>query len=246
MKAWYEQAFGAHYLKLYAHRDRREAESVLELVFPGSSIDGRLVADVACGAGRYLSALIDKGARVVGLDLSVDLLGEARAKFPGAILVRCDMRRLPLGNASVDWALSLFTSFGYFDSREEHRSLMVELSRVSRTGVVLDVPNPAPLQSKLVEETRRETEDYQVVERRHLEKNPLRVVKKVSLQHKESGKSLEYQERVMLFSEGELREMAVDAGLEVERLWGAYDGSPYRPKESQRLILRLRQSREGR
>lgn len=53
-----------------------------------------LVLDVGCGAGRDLAWLAAQGARVVGGDLSVGMLAQARQHGAGR-LVRLDMRRLP-------------------------------------------------------------------------------------------------------------------------------------------------------
>ena len=43
--------------------------------------------DLACGAGRYTRILHERGAHVVGLDLSVVLLAEARRQGVAAPLV---------------------------------------------------------------------------------------------------------------------------------------------------------------
>jgi SAM-dependent methyltransferase len=40
------------------------------------------ILDAACGAGRYLPALLEKGHTVVGIDQSQGMLSRAKAKFP--------------------------------------------------------------------------------------------------------------------------------------------------------------------
>jgi cyclopropane fatty-acyl-phospholipid synthase-like methyltransferase len=40
------------------------------------------ILDAACGAGRYLSMLLEKGHTVVGIDQSQGMLSRAKAKFP--------------------------------------------------------------------------------------------------------------------------------------------------------------------
>lgn len=68
----------------------------LEVLGP---LDGRMVADVGCGSGRYLDALRDAGARVVGVDLSVGML----AGVPDApALIAADAQALPLIDASLE------------------------------------------------------------------------------------------------------------------------------------------------
>ena len=64
---------------------------------------GRRVLDLGCGKGRFARALSEKGASVVGLDLSAAMLDEAT----GIDRVRASARRLPFGPASFDGALAV-------------------------------------------------------------------------------------------------------------------------------------------
>jgi SAM-dependent methyltransferase len=66
----------------------------------------RRVLDLGCGPGRDIDGLLRLGCRVVGLDLSVGMLREARRRLPTALLLRADLRRPPLATASLDgvWA----------------------------------------------------------------------------------------------------------------------------------------------
>ena len=42
-----------------------------------------IILDAACGAGRYLPFLIEKGHSIMGIDQSQGMLAHAKAKFPG-------------------------------------------------------------------------------------------------------------------------------------------------------------------
>lgn len=46
-------------------------------------VAGRLVLDLGCGTGRHTLALADRGARIVALDQSPEMLARARAKLVG-------------------------------------------------------------------------------------------------------------------------------------------------------------------
>ena len=107
---WFEESFGERYLRLYAHRDQVEASTALDTLFPEHSLAGRTVLDLACGAGRYLKVLHERGAEVVGLDLSEVLLAEARRNGIEAPVVRGDMRYLPFSRGRFDLTVSMFTS----------------------------------------------------------------------------------------------------------------------------------------
>ena len=242
--SWFESAFGQRYLRLYAHRDREEAERALSMLFPGHALAGRRVLDLACGPGRYLRVLYERGARAVGIDLSADLLAEARRIFEAVPanppLVRGDMRWLPFRDETFDLTLSMFTSFGYFETREQHADLAREIGRVTRTLVVVDVPNPVVLARDLVPESERRVDGVVVRERRHLEEDPRRVVKTIEVIDADRGVTERYEERVMLFSPGELADLFAAAGFDLERVAGGYEGEEFRPEQSGRIVARLR------
>ncbi len=102
-------------------------ERILEPLLPDPS--GKLVLDVACGTGRWLSKLRPRGARaVVGVDLSWAMLSRAAAK-PGlrGSLVLGDARALPLPGGVADLVVNSFAA-GYVD---DLRAIARELARVT-------------------------------------------------------------------------------------------------------------------
>lgn len=242
MKEWYEIAFGELYLELYSHRNEAEAEQVLGLVFARDELRHCAVIDVACGAGRYLEELNERGAWAMGVDLSTALLQEGHRNDPALHLVRADMRAIPLANDAVDWTLSLFTSFGYFETVKEHAALARELARVARRGVVVDVPNPAFLQRNLVEESTRKLGERRVEECRRLLHEPNRVVKRVRIFDSNDELITEYEERVMLFSKSEFTGLFENAGLSLHSIYGDYEGSPFQEEASPRQLARFERS----
>jgi len=239
MREWYEIAFGELYLELYSHRNDEEAKKVLGLIFAEGELRGKAVIDVACGAGRYLEDLERRGAWAMGLDLSAPLLRAARERNPALHLTRADMRAIPLADFAVDWALSLFTSFGYFESQEEHAALARELARVARKGVIVDIPNPSFLERNLVKESSRALGERRVEERRRLLRDPNRVVKRVRVLDAKDELVAEYEERVMLFSRSAFTELFENAGLSLHSLHGDYDGSPFSEATSPRQLARF-------
>jgi SAM-dependent methyltransferase len=75
-----------------------EAERLLDALRRAGRADG-LVLDLGCGAGRDMAWLEDHGARMLGADLSMGMLVEARGRARGP-LCQLDMRFLPFPEAT--------------------------------------------------------------------------------------------------------------------------------------------------
>lgn len=74
-------------------------------------VAGRPLLDVGCGDGTYAIALTGQGARVVGVDLSAEMIPSAGARARSAgrspVFVRADLNRLPFPDRSFDAVLAV-------------------------------------------------------------------------------------------------------------------------------------------
>jgi SAM-dependent methyltransferase len=81
-------------------------------------VPGELVLDMGCGLGATIGCLAgEHSLRVIGLDISSDMLAQARNAHPGLALVRASGLFLPLADDSLDavfveCVLSLFARPG--------------------------------------------------------------------------------------------------------------------------------------
>src|SRR4051795_3260415 len=92
---------------------------------------GQRVLDVATGTGLVARELADRGAEVVGLDQSEDMLAVARRRLGTRVtLVHGEAERLPFADAEFD-ALTFTYLLRYVDDPE---ATMRELARVVRPG----------------------------------------------------------------------------------------------------------------
>lgn len=104
-------------------------ERYLEPLVP--DVRGKTVVDVACGTGRWLVRMAQRGARVFGADFCLEMLACARSK-PGLAgrLAAADARRLPFPDASAD--VVLFTlALGHIVPL---RQVIGELARLVKPG----------------------------------------------------------------------------------------------------------------
>lgn len=235
-RPWYESAFCGPYLQVYAHRSPQQAEAQVRAMLACGLLPstGR-VLDIACGAGRHLHAMRRVGLDARGLDYSQDLL---RAGSLAGLAVRADMRVLPFADAAFDWACSLFTSFGYFESAAQDQRMFAQAARVLRPGgsLVLDHINPVVTLRELKAHTVDETAGRRLVQSRRYDSTAGLLVKDVEFTYE--GKTQCWQERVRLYEPTELQDLLRGAGFARFARYGDLDGRPWLPEESPRQVVR--------
>jgi SAM-dependent methyltransferase len=92
---------------------------------------GEHILDAGCGTGRSLPAMIEAGARPVGIDFSVEMLKVAHRRLPGAHLAAADLQRpLPLRSRRFDAALCALVG----EHLDDLPSVFGEVRRVLRPG----------------------------------------------------------------------------------------------------------------
>ena len=106
---------------------------------------GDVVLDLGCGTGE-LGRLITRRCRVVGLDLSLEMLKVSRQRVPIGVLVQASAFRLPFRNEAFGGAVSAFLLRNLSDLP----AVLGELARVLAAGgrvALLDITEPrsAPL-----------------------------------------------------------------------------------------------------
>jgi SAM-dependent methyltransferase len=232
--AWYQEWFGEEYLELYAHRDRGEAEghiAFVQRVFGDET--PRAVLDLACGAGRHTEALRRRGIRALGLDLSLTMLNQP----PRLPSVAGDMCCLPFAEATFDWVLNFFTSFGYFESEERNFQVLEEIERTLTPGgrFLIDLFNREKVLEELVAREAQERDGYQIDIQRWFDQRTQRVNKRIRVHAADRG-SRTFLESVRAYTRDEVVEALERAGLEVRRLYGNFAAEDFQ-SDSERLIL---------
>jgi SAM-dependent methyltransferase len=164
--------------------------------------------------------------------LSRTLLRIARG-VTDAPLVRADMRELPIRPGSMDLTVSLFTSFGYFESDEEHAGALREMVGTLRPGgwFVIDFLNASEVRGRLVPRERVPVLGGVVDVARSVSPDERYVCKSIV-----TSDGRKFVERVRLFEPAEIAAMLEDAGVEVRHRFGDYDAGPLAPG-SPRTIL---------
>ena len=234
---WYERAFAARYLRLYAHRSDEAAGAEARFVARRLGLRrGARVLDAGCGSGRHSAALARTGAIVVGLDLSTELLAVARERPEGFPVVRADLRRPPFRAGAFDAVVSLFTTFGYFDD-DGNRAQLEAFRRVSRRGggLVLDFLNAEHVAQTLVPRSERRLDGARVVEERRIRAG--RVEKDVVWHDSGARPPHRWRESVRLYDRDELVAQVRSAGFAVREVLGGLGGRPWSEAAPRTVVI---------
>jgi ubiquinone/menaquinone biosynthesis C-methylase UbiE/Sec-independent protein translocase protein TatA len=124
--------------ELYAHIEKNYVEAFQQ---PSDNIDDFLahyknrsvhILDAGCGPGVDIAYLYDKGHQVTGLDLSMNMVDQARKKCSAAIIKQGDMREMPFGDAEFEGLISSYSIIHL--KKDEVPQVFAEFNRVLISG----------------------------------------------------------------------------------------------------------------
>lgn len=237
MNEWFGEWFDSPYYHiLYKGRDRQEARFFLDnlIAYLKPKPEAKFL-DLACGQGRHAIYLNEKGYDVTGIDLSEKNIESAsewsndRLRF-----VRHDMRE-SFEQSAYDYVLNLFTSFGYFKTKEENQQSIDAVAGSLKPGgkFVLDFLNPYAVINGLVPEEVKHIEGINFHITRTFDGEY--ILKDIAFEHE--GKSYLFQERVKAIRRLEFLAYFEQANLRVVDCFGDYQLNAYDQEKSTRLIF---------
>ncbi|HLA59588.1 MAG TPA: class I SAM-dependent methyltransferase, partial [Puia sp.] len=193
--------------------------------------------DVGCGAGRHSRELAKRGHDVIGIDLSLQNIRQAKKyTSPSLLFVQHDMRK-NFGKAHFDYVFNLFTSFGYFKDDKEHELVLRNMVSSLKPGgkLVLDYLNIYHAEKNLVPSEIKEIDGVYYTINRWMDEKYF--YKQIRIEHDLPGSGQEHIEKVARFSLKDFKNMFALYGMRVEEVFGDYDMNPFEPCQSPRLMM---------
>jgi len=185
----------------------------------------RRILEVACGTGRLMAILEEKGYEVTGLDLSREMLDIARTRCAGKLL-RQDMRETRV-EGTFDALLCLGRSFGYMLTDDDACRALEGFNRALRDGGILildsiDAEITRRYQFGILREGVYEFEDMKITRRsKSSDYNETDITWFVEWEYIiENGERrvVRDQTRLRSYDKSHLQEMLLDKGFEIIRL----------------------------
>ena len=240
MAEWFESWFESEeYLKVYKHRDEREALQLVESIISITNIKNKSkILDLACGAGRHSIEFAKKGFLLTAVDLSENLLNNAKVNAQNAEVdidfIRADIRDFYIDD-KFDLVLNLFTSFGYFESDEENFKVFKSAyDHLNENGFfIFDYFNKKYLEENLITNSSLRIEDGEIIQKRRIEKG--RVIKDIII--KKNGNEKYFKESVKIYSLDEIKSKLELTKFNIKDIYGSFDRSKFDESLSNRIII---------
>ncbi len=226
-----------------------EADGQIAKVLALTSPKGKSVLDLCCGPDRCSVALARRGFQVTGVDKSTYLLNKARARARAARVkvewVRMDMLDFARPG-SFALVLSMFTSFGYFDDKQEDVAVLDNMFTSLQPGgaCLIEVLGKERLARILLSTTSSDLPDGTVLVERHRISDDWTRVRNEWLVIG-NGRVRRYKFHHTIYSGQELRDRMERVGFVAGKLYGSLNGDEDGP-DSERLIAIGRRPKHNR
>jgi SAM-dependent methyltransferase len=235
---WFQDWFNSpYYHLLYKNRDEAEAKKFIDrLLAEITPPPGSFILDLACGKGRYSLHLAEKGFNVTGIDIAKDSI-EFAQQFENERLsfFQHDMR-LPFRINYFDYIFNFFTSFGYFETEQDHLKTVCNIAKGLRPDgkFVLDFFNSKRVIRNLRPHDVKQVDDVVFHIQRRVDDEGY-ILK--NIQFEDRGQFYDFTERVRAFNLEDFRYLFGKAGLKIARTFGDYHLNDFDETTSGRLIL---------
>lgn len=218
-----------------------EADKIVHL----TPVIGKSILDLGCGPGRFSIPLANRGYMVTGVDKSPYLLEKARLGGQSAGLdiewIEDDMREF-LRPGAFDLTISMFSSFGYFNRKEEDMLVLRNIHANLKSGGVclMDLAGKEMMARFYQPTISEKINDGSILIHRHeIVDDWTRIKNEWILVRGETAKR--FYPILTLYSAQEMKDRLSQVGFIDVKVYGDLDGNPYN-HEAKRLIVVARKA----
>jgi ubiquinone/menaquinone biosynthesis C-methylase UbiE len=247
MREWFEDETFWREMYPYMFDEQRfaQADEQVRNILKLTGIRRGEVLDLCCGPGRHSVALAKRGFQVTAVDRTRFLLNKARRHAKSARVkvefVRSDMREF-VRPGSYRLVLNLWTSFGYFDKKDDdQRALRKMFESLKRGGMcVIDVFGKERIAKGFASATSTRNPDGSLLIQLHEIFDDWTRIRNEWIILK-GNRARRYKFHHTLYTGQELTDRLLQAGFADVKLYGEFDGRPY-GFDAPRLVAVARKS----
>jgi len=238
---WFEnEAFWQEFCPvMFDERRFATADDEVRKIIRLAGIRRGTVVDLCCGPGRHSVALAGRGFQVTGVDRSPFLLNKARRRARSERVsvefIESDMRKF-LRPDAFRLVLNLWTSFGYFDKKDDDRLVLHNIFTNLQSGgaLVMYLTGKERLARDRANATTTRRPDGTVLVQTHEVFDDWTRVRNEWIFLK-GNRARRFKFHQTVYSGQELKDLLRQTGFTEVKLYGDLDGQPFGP-DSPRLV----------
>ena len=235
--SWFATWFDSpYYHLLYKNRDEKEAQVFIDNLIEKLQLKkGSKLIDIACGKGRHATYFNKKGMNVVGVDLSPNSIASAKQNENNNLQFSVhDMREVYKEN-HFDIVTNLFTSFGYFENKDdEQKAINAMAENLKSDGVlIIDFMNIKKIIANLISSEKKTIDGITFNIKRSVQNN--HIIKDIEII--DDNETQHFQEKVKAITLADFSAFVSNVGLNIIDIFGNYKLDDFDATISDRLIL---------
>ena len=235
--SWFATWFDSpYYHLLYKNRDEKEAQVFIDNLIEKLQLKkGSKLIDIACGKGRHATYFNKKGMNVVGVDLSPNSIASAKQNENNNLQFSVhDMREVYKEN-HFDIVTNLFTSFGYFENKDdEQKAINAMAKNLKSDGIlIIDFMNIKKIIANLISSEKKTIDSITFNIKRSMQNN--HIIKDIEII--DDNETQHFQEKVKAITLADFSAFVSNVGLNIIDIFGNYKLDDFDATISDRLIL---------
>ena len=235
--SWFATWFDSpYYHLLYKNRDEKEAQVFIDNLIEKLQLKkGSKLIDIACGKGRHATYFNKKGMNVVGVDLSPNSIASAKQNENNNLQFSVhDMCEVYKEN-HFDIVTNLFTSFGYFENKDdEQKAINAMEENLKSDGVlIIHFMNVKKVMANLISSEKKTIDSITFNIKRSVQNN--HIIKDIEII--DDNETQHFQEKVKAITLADFSAFVSNVGLNIIDIFGNYKLDDFDATISDRLIL---------